>query len=178
MHQQSATDFRPEQIDSSAFIAPTATVVGDVTLHDQASVWFSAVIRGGTERIVVGARTNVQDGCVLHADPGFPCLIGSGVTVGHRAIVHGATVHDDVLIGIGAILLNGAIIESECVIGAGAVVPEGTHIPARSLVLGLPGKVVRPVTDAQCQLIRLSAESYLQKSRAFKQALESPNPVR
>src|SRR5574341_517314 len=150
MHQQSATDFRPEQIDSSAFIAPTATVVGDVTLHDQASVWFSAVIRGGTERIVVGART----------------------------IVHGATVHDDVLIGIGAILLNGAIIESECVIGAGAVVPEGTHIPARSLVLGLPGKVVRPVTDAQCQLIRLSAESYLQKSRAFKQALESPNPVR
>jgi carbonic anhydrase/acetyltransferase-like protein (isoleucine patch superfamily) len=168
-----ATRFRPEQIDPSAFIAPNATILGDVTIERLASVWCGAVIRGDTERISLGERTNVQDGCILHADPGCPCTIGRGVTVGHRAIVHGATVHDDVIIGMGAILLSGVTIESDCIIGAGSVIPEGRRIPAGSLVLGVPGTVVRQVGEEHRQMIRLSAEDYERKAQAFKDSLSN-----
>lgn len=167
MSTQIATQFRPEQVASDVFIAPTATVVGDVTIEMMTSIWFGAVIRGDTERIVLGTRSNVQDGCILHADPGFPCVIGSGVTIGHRAIVHGAAVHDNSLIGMGAIVLNGAVIESNCIVGAGAVIPEGAHIPAGSVVLGIPGKVARSISEPQRQLIVLSAEDYVRKAQAF-----------
>lgn len=171
MEERLAIQHRPDQIDPDVFIAPNAVVLGDVTLKRLASVWYGVVIRGETERIVVGERSNVQDGCVLHADPGFPCIIGRGVTVGHRAVVHGATIHDDVIVGMGAIVLNGAVIETGCVIGAGAVVLEGAHVPAGSLVLGNPGKVAREVSQQQRQLIHLSAESYVQKGQAYKAVL-------
>src|SRR5580693_4230045 len=112
------TTFRPEQIHPTVFLAPGSVVVGDVTIGEQSSVWFQAVIRGDTEAIRIGRRSNVQDGAVLHADPGFPCSLGDGVTVGHRAIVHGATVADNVTIGMGAIVLNGAKIGADSIVGA------------------------------------------------------------
>ena len=140
------TQFRPEQVAASAFIAPGAVVVGDVTLEAQSSVWFTAVLRGDTAPIRVGKGSNVQDGSVLHADPGFPCTLGDGVTVGHRAIVHGATVGNNSLVGMGAIVLTGAVIGENCLIGAGALVTEGMQVPDGSVVLGLPGKIRRALT--------------------------------
>ena len=129
------------------FIHPDAIVLGDVLLGRDASVWPTAVIRADTDRVTVGDESNVQDGSVIHADPGFPCTIGSRVTIGHSAVVHGATVEDECLIGMGSIVMNGARIGTGSVIGAGAVVPEGMQVPPGSLVLGVPGKVIRQVDD-------------------------------
>ena len=129
------------------FIHPDAIVLGDVFLGRDTSVWPAAVIRGDTEKISVGDESNVQDGSVIHADPGFPCIIGARVTVGHRAVVHGATVEDECLIGMGSIVMNGAYIGTGSVIGAGAVIPEGMKVPPHSLVLGIPGKIIRQVDD-------------------------------
>jgi carbonic anhydrase/acetyltransferase-like protein (isoleucine patch superfamily) len=132
------------RIHPQAFIAPGAYVVGEVEVGEGASIWFAAVVRGDLERVVIGPGSNIQDGAVLHADPGFPCLIGPSVTVGHRAIVHGAVVEEGALIGMGAIVLNGARIGKNAVVGAGAVVTAGTEVPEGMLALGVPAQVVRP----------------------------------
>jgi carbonic anhydrase/acetyltransferase-like protein (isoleucine patch superfamily) len=144
-------------VDQSAFIAAGAVVVGNVTIGERSSVWFNAVLRGDTEALVIGKRTNIQDGCILHADPGYPCAIGNGVTVGHGAIVHGAIIEDDVLVGMRAVVMNGARIGRGSIVATGAVVTEGTQVPPGSLVLGMPAKVVRQVTDtAPCSTSRNS----------------------
>jgi carbonic anhydrase/acetyltransferase-like protein (isoleucine patch superfamily) len=163
------TRFRSELVQTSVYIAPGATVVGDVTLAENASVWFGAVLRGDTDQILIGERSNIQDGAVLHADLGYPCTIGAGVTVGHRAIVHGATVGDNTTVGMGAIILNGAIIGENSIIGAAALVTEGSVIPPGSLVVGIPGKVKRPLTEEEIERNRRSAEHYVENARAFRE---------
>ena len=152
---------RVPQIDPTAWVAASATVAGDVVLGAESSLWYGAVVRADTEAIRIGAGSNIQDGSVLHADPGFPCTLGAGVVVGHRAVVHGCTVEDDVLIGIGAIVMNGAVIGSGSLIGAGALIPEGVQIPPRSLVLGQPGRVRRAMSDEDVDRIRRNAAHYL-----------------
>ncbi len=159
--------FRSELVDPSAFIAPGAVVVGDVTIGPQSSVWFQAVLRGDCEAIRIGSRSNVQDGAVLHADPGLPCIIGDGVTIGHQAIVHGATVGDNVVVGMGSIVLNGAKIGRDSIIAAGAVVTEGADIPPGSLVMGLPGKVRRAVTPEEIEHNRYAAEHYMENAKRY-----------
>ncbi len=149
------------RIDPSAFVHPRAFVCGDATLGPRVSVWPFAVVRGDTAPIVIGADSNVQDGAVLHVDHGLPCRIGDRVGIGHRAIVHGATVADDCLIAMGAVLLNGVTVGSGSIIGAGAVCTEGFVVPPNSLVLGVPGRVVRQTTDEERSRIRATVESYL-----------------
>ena len=158
-------------IDPTAFIHPLAFVCGDASLGARASVWPFAVVRADSDRITIGDDTNVQDGAVLHADPGVPCTLGARVTVGHRAIVHGATVEDDCLIGMGAIVLNGARIGSGSIVGAGAVVREGMDVPAGSLVLGVPGRVVRPTTEADRSAIARGAAAYVRLQHAHASGL-------
>ncbi|MCQ1538399.1 gamma carbonic anhydrase family protein [Methanocalculus taiwanensis] len=153
-----------------AFIAGNATVVGDAELGEDVSVWFSAVIRADRVRIVVGDRSNIQDNAVLHGSPGYPTTIGSGVSVGHGAILHGCTVLDDVLIGMGAIVMNGAVIGSGSIIGAGAVVTEGKVIPENSIVLGVPGKVISETTEEQRESIRRNASVYVDLARGQRDA--------
>ncbi len=159
----------PELIDPSAYIAPSAEIVGPVTIGAESSVWFGAIVRGDTDRIVIGRRTNLQDGSIVHVDAGSPALIGDGVTVAHRAVVHGSIVDDDVLIGIGAIVLSGARIGRESIIGAGALVTGGTVVPPRSMVLGLPGRVVRQVTDEELETVRKTAQRYVEYSRQYRE---------
>jgi carbonic anhydrase/acetyltransferase-like protein (isoleucine patch superfamily) len=159
----------PELIDDSAFIAPGAVILGDVRIGAQSSVWYTAVLRGDTDTISIGPRTNVQDGAVIHVDAGMPCTIGAGVTIGHRAVVHGALVEDDVLIGIGAIVLSGARISHDCIIGAGSLVTGHSVIPPRSMVLGVPGRVVRQLTDDEVQSIRMAAQHYVEYGARYKQ---------
>src|SRR4028118_805218 len=141
-------DKRPEVADSS-FVAPGAFVIGAVYLGEQSSVWYGAVLRGDTEPIRIGARTNVQEGCVLHADPGYPAVVGEGCVVGHNAVVHGCEVGDGCLIGMGATILNGAKIGAGSIVAAGAVVPENREFPPRSLIVGLPAKRAGGVTEDQ-----------------------------
>jgi carbonic anhydrase/acetyltransferase-like protein (isoleucine patch superfamily) len=148
-------------IDPSAFIHPLAVVLGDVTLGARVSVWPTAVVRGDSDVIAIGAESNVQDGAVLHTDPGLPMRIGARVAIGHRAIVHGATVEDDVLIGMGAILLNGCHIGRGSLVAAGAVVREGVHVAPDSLVVGVPGRVVRETTDAERARIARTVAAYV-----------------
>ena len=164
------TQHRPEQVHQAAFIAPGAVVVGDVTIGAEASVWFGAVIRGDIESVRIGERTNIQDGCILHADPGFACDVGRGVTVGHAAIVHGATIGDNVTIGMRAVVLNGARIGENSLVGAGALVTEGVEIPPGSLVLGMPGKVVRPLRADEIEHNARSAAHYVAAAKAFAMA--------
>ena len=148
-------------IHPTAFIHELATVLGDVTLGERVSVWPTAVLRGDTSSIVVGAESNVQDGTIIHVDWNVPATIGARVAIGHRAIVHGATIEDDCLIGMGAILLNGVHVGCGSIVGAGAVCPEGMVIPPRSLVLGVPGRVVRETTPAERERIAHTVASYL-----------------
>jgi carbonic anhydrase/acetyltransferase-like protein (isoleucine patch superfamily) len=163
------TRFRPEQVDPTAFLAPGVVVVGDVTIGAESSVWFGSVIRGDAEAIRIGRRTNVQDLCVLHADEGFPCALGDNVTVGHAAIVHGATIEDDVLIGMRAVVMNGARIGRGSLIAVGALVTEGVVIPPGSLVMGLPGQVVREVNDRDRERIRHAAEHYVEAAKRYRE---------
>ena len=165
--RQYDTQFHPEKLAASVYLSPTATVIGDVQVGEHSSVWFGAIVRGDTEAIRIGASTNIQDACVLHADPGFPCLIGDRVTVGHAAIVHGARVEDDVMIGMRAVILNGARIGTGSIIGAGAVVAEGMTIEPNSLVFGVPGKRVRETTEEQRTWIRRAAEHYVDAAQAY-----------
>lgn len=153
---------RVPTLHPTAWVAPSADVLGDVRLGAEVSVWYGAVLRGDTESIRVGAASNIQDGSVLHADPGHPCELGAGVVVGHRAVLHGCRVEDEVLVGIGAIVMNGAVIGTGSLVGAGALVPEGVTIPPRSLVLGAPGRVRRETSDDEVERIRRNAEHYRQ----------------
>lgn len=155
------------KIAKSAFVASNATIIGDVHVGEEASIWFGVIIRGDTDEIRVGARSNIQDGTVMHADPGFPCIVGKEVTVGHRAILHGARIHDRVLVGMGATVMNGAVVESDTMIGANALVREGQHIPSRSLVLGIPAKVVRQLTDPEVAMLRMSAAHYVESGQEY-----------
>lgn len=149
------------RVDRAAFVHPDAHLYGDVTLAARASVWPTAVLRGDTAPIVVGEESNVQDGTIVHVDAGVPCTIGARVAIGHRAIVHGATIEDDTLIAMGAIVLNHARIGAGSIIGAGALCTEGMIVPPGSLVVGVPGRVIRAVTDAERARIRKTVASYL-----------------
>jgi carbonic anhydrase/acetyltransferase-like protein (isoleucine patch superfamily) len=157
--------------DAEYWIAPNAVVAGDVVLERDVSIWFGAVLRGDTDRITVGEGSNVQDNSVLHADPGEPLTIGRGVTVGHMAMLHGCTIGDGSLIGIGAVVLGRARVGRNCLIGAHALITEGKEIPDGSLVLGQPGKVARALTEDQIAALRLSAEHYVQNGRRFRAGL-------
>lgn len=156
------------------FIHPTAVVVGDVHLGARVSVWATAVIRGDTDRITIGDDSNVQDGTVIHADAGVPTTIGNRVAIGHRAIVHGSTIEDDCLIGMGSILLNGVHVGSGSIIGAGAVCTEGMQIPKNSLVLGVPGRRVRDTTDAERERIRMTVAAYVELQDRHRSGLIKP----
>jgi carbonic anhydrase/acetyltransferase-like protein (isoleucine patch superfamily) len=155
-------------IDPTAFVHADALVLGDVTLGARVSVWPTAVIRGDTGRIVIGDESNVQDGTVIHVDHGVPTTVGRRVAIGHRAIVHGSTVDDDCLIGMGAILLNGVSIGSGSIVGAGAVCREGLRVPPNSLVLGVPGRIVRETTAAERDRIARTVQSYLELQQAHR----------
>lgn len=152
---------RVPRVAASAWVAPSADLVGAVELRDDSSVWYTAVLRADYDPIVLGSRSNLQDGVVVHTDVGRPVTIGSGVSVGHRAVLHGCTVGDDCLIGMGSIILNGAVIGEGSLIAAGAVVQEGAVIPPRSLVAGVPGKVRRELADQDVARIRLNADVYV-----------------
>ncbi len=153
------------------WVAPTATLIGDVRLDEDASVWFGAVLRGDNEPLSIGARSNVQDGCVFHTDMGFPLTVGSDCTIGHKAILHGCTIKDNTLVGMGATVLNGAVIGSNCIIGANALIGEGKEIPDNSLVVGVPGKVIRTLPEEAADTIRKSAEGYVRNWRRYKAGL-------
>ena len=165
------TDF--DLIDSSVFIAPNATVLGEVVVGEGVSIWFGAVMRGDTERIEIGPRSNVQDQCVLHCDPGKPCVIGADVTIGHAAVIHGATIEDGALIGIGAIILNGARIGQGAIIGAGALVTENTEIPAGMLAVGSPAKPIKPVNEILAKRCRDNAAHYVKLGQQYKSQYEA-----
>ena len=155
------------QIAPDAYLAPNATIIGDVTIGSEASIWFGAVLRGDDEAIVIGARSNVQDNAVVHADIGFPTIVGEDVTIGHGAIVHGARVGDGALIGMGSTLLNGASIGAESVVGANALVSEGKSFPARSLILGVPGKLARELDTDAAAHGRIGAEHYVARGKRY-----------
>ena len=150
-----------------AWAAAAADLIGDVRLGAGASVWFGAVLRGDNTPLILGDETNFQDGSIGHSDADFPLTIGARVTVGHQAILHGCTVHDDCLIGMGARLLNGAVVEPECIVGAGALITEGKRFERGSLVVGSPARVVRQVTEAEKQLLRASAAHYVEKAKRY-----------
>jgi carbonic anhydrase/acetyltransferase-like protein (isoleucine patch superfamily) len=154
--------------DPTAYVAANATLVGAVTIGAEASVWYTTVLRGDGAPITIGARSNLQDGTVVHTDPGHPVTLGAGVSVGHRAVLHGCTIEDDVLVGMGSIVMNGAVVGTGSIIGAGALVPEGYVVPPRSLVLGMPGKVRRETTDDELVGIELNAAVYLELASAHR----------
>lgn len=157
-------------VADDTFIAANATLIGAVVIEAGASVWFGAVLRADGDSITVGAGSNVQDCCVIHADPGLPVRIGQGVTLGHRAIVHGATVADNVIIGMGAVVLNGADIGEWSIIAAGAIVREGQIVPTGSLIAGVPGKVIRQIDDEAREHIRRNAQTYVTVATAYRHA--------
>ena len=165
---------RVPAVDPSAFVAPNAVVVGAVTVAARAGIWYGAVLRGDAETIAVGADTNIQDNCTLHADPGFPLVLGERISVGHNAVLHGCTVEDDVLVGMGATVLNGARIGSGSLIAAGAVVTQGTEVPPGSLVAGVPAKVRRPLTEEERAGIKANAEGYLLLAEAHRGITADP----
>ena len=153
------------------WVAPDATLIGDVRLEDEASVWFGAVLRGDNEPITIGARSNVQDLSVVHTDPGFPVEVGADCTIGHRAILHGCIVRDNSLVGMGAIVLNGAVVGRNCVIGAGALLAEGKEIPDNSLVVGAPGRVIRSIDSDAAAMLTLAAARYVANWKRFSAEL-------
>ena len=161
------------QLGEGAWAAPSADLVGDVRLGARASVWFGAVLRGDNTPLMLGEETNFQDGSVGHSDADFPLTIGARVTVGHQAILHGCTVADDCLIGMGARILNGAVIESESIVGAGALVTEGKRFERGSLIVGAPARVVRQVTDEERRMLRESAEHYAEKASRYAAELRA-----
>jgi len=161
--------------DSDYWVAPGAVLIGEVVLKKNASVWFSAVLRGDNEAIEIGENSNVQDGAILHTDLGHPLTVGRGVTIGHRAVLHGCTVGEGSLIGIGAIVLNGARIGRNCLVGAGALVTEGKSIPDGSLVIGAPGRVARPLTEAEVAGLKASAAHYVANWKRYVGGLR-PHP--
>lgn len=164
-------NFEP-QLGEAAWVAPSADLIGDVRLGARASVWFGAVLRGDNTPLMLGDDTNFQDGAVGHSDPGIPLTIGARVTVGHQAILHGCTIADDCLIGMGARILNGAVIEIECIVGAGALITEGKRFEQGSLIVGVPARVARHITDEERRLLRASAAHYADKARRYAAELQ------
>ncbi|MDP2812016.1 MAG: gamma carbonic anhydrase family protein [Rhodocyclaceae bacterium] len=164
-------DRRPS-LGREVWIAPNATIIGDVRLGDSASVWWNAVLRGDNDTISIGANSNIQDGSVLHADEGVPLTVGANVTVGHLAMLHGCTIGDESLIGIKSVILNKAVIGRHCIIGANSLIPEGKVIPERSLVMGSPGKVVRQLTDDEVARLRDAAQGYVANALRYRAALK------
>ena len=162
---------RPE-VDANAYVHEQATLIGRVTLEAGASVWPQAVLRGDNDPITIGSGSNVQDGAVLHTDPGFPLEVGADVTIGHQAMLHGCSIGDNSLIGIQAVVLNGARIGKNCLIGAGALVTEGKEFPDNSLILGSPAKVVRQLDDDAIKALRANAQSYIGKAREYPAKLK------
>lgn len=160
-------DGRRPLVPASAWIAPSAELIGDVRLGEGASVWFGAVIRADNTPIIIGAGSNVQDGAVLHSDPGSPCKVGNGVTIGHRAILHGCTIADDCLIGMGTTIMNDVVVLGGCVVGANALLTEGKVFERRSLIVGTPAKVIRPTDDKELERIRASATIYRVKAGVY-----------
>jgi carbonic anhydrase/acetyltransferase-like protein (isoleucine patch superfamily) len=165
-------DVHTPQIADSAWVADSAQVMGEVEMAADSSVWFCSVLRGDSAKITIGEGTNVQDGSVLHADVGMPLTLGKHVTVGHMVQLHGCTVGDESLIGIGAIVLNGAKIGKNCLVGAGSLVTEGKEFPDGSMILGSPAKVVRQLTPEQMEGLRRSAQHYVENARRFKAGLK------
>ncbi|UUP19593.1 gamma carbonic anhydrase family protein [Nitratireductor thuwali] len=164
-------DDRSPELPDTAWVAPDATVIGDVRIGRHVGIWFGSVLRGDNEPIIIGAGTNVQEHTVMHTDMGFPLTIGEGCTIGHRAMLHGCILGDNVLIGMGAIVLNGARIASNCLVGAGALVTEGKSFPERSLIMGSPAKAVRELDDAAVEALRASALHYVENARRFRKGL-------
>ena len=158
-------------LGDGAWAAPSADLIGDVRLGDHCSVWFGAVIRADNTPIILGPETNFQDGAIGHSDPGAPLTLGARVTVGHQAILHGCTVGDEALIGMGARILNGAVIGSQCIIGAGALVTEGKSFEPRSLIVGSPARAVRQISKEQVALLRMSAAHYAEKAGRYAEGL-------
>ena len=167
-----ALDDKTPDLAEDAWVADNASVIGNVVMHEGSSVWFGAVVRGDNETIVIGKRSNVQDGAVLHSDPGSPLNIGEGITIGHQAMVHGCTIGDNTLIGIGATILNGAKIGNNCIIGAHALITEGKVIPDGSMVMGAPGKVVKELGPQHIIMLKGGAEVYVQNVKRFKAGLK------
>ncbi|RLJ64582.1 gamma carbonic anhydrase family protein [Sulfurisoma sediminicola] len=167
---------RSPRIDPGAWIAPNATVIGDVSLAAGASIWWNAVLRGDNDPIVIGENSNIQDGSVLHTDEGVPLTLGRDITVGHMVMLHGCTVGDGSLIGIGSIVLNRAVIGRHCLIGANSLIPEGKVIPERSLVMGSPGKVVRELSDEEVARLLHGAAHYVDNARRYRKELEEIAP--
>ena len=166
-------DVTPVFPDSGAYwVAPNAQLMGAIVLKEDASVWFNAVLRGDNEPITIGENSNVQDGAVMHTDIGYPLTLGTNVTIGHQAMLHGCTVGDNSLIGIGATILNGAKIGRNCLIGAHALVGEGKEIPDNSMVLGMPGKVVRELGEDNEKMMIASATIYVENWKRFKETLK------
>ncbi|MCF8199123.1 MAG: gamma carbonic anhydrase family protein [Sulfuritalea sp.] len=163
---------RQPTLGQDVWIAPNATVIGDVRLGDNASVWWNSVLRGDSDTITIGANTNIQDSCVLHVDEGVPLTVGANVTVGHMVMLHGCTIGDESLIGIKSVILNKAVIGRHCIIGANSLVPEGKVIPERSLVMGSPGKVVRQLSDEEVARLRDAAKGYVANSRRYRAELQ------
>lgn len=155
------------QADPSAWAAPSADLIGDVRLGARASIWFGAVVRADNTPIIIGAFSNVQDGATCHSDPGFPLTIGERVTIGHQVILHGCTIGNDCLIGMGARILNGAVIEPQCLVGAGALITEGKRFQSGSLILGAPARRVRQLTDNEKHALRASATHYAEKADRY-----------
>jgi carbonic anhydrase/acetyltransferase-like protein (isoleucine patch superfamily) len=161
------------QVAESAWVAPGAFLIGDVHLGEEVSVWYGAVLRGDTEPIRIGDRTNIQDGCILHADPGYPAIVGQGCVVGHNAVVHGCEVGNNCLIGMGATILNGSKIGDGSIVAAGAVVPEGRELPPRSLIVGVPAKRAGDVTNEQAADIERGASEYVERAAAHRTSLKA-----
>ncbi|MBI5861123.1 MAG: gamma carbonic anhydrase family protein [Rhodocyclales bacterium] len=166
----SLSDRRPV-IGQNTWVAPNATIIGDVRLGDNASIWWNAVLRGDNDPISIGAHSNIQDGSVLHTDEGVPLTVGANVTVGHLVMLHGCTIGDGSLIGIKSVILNHAVIGENCLIGANSLIPEGRVIPPRSLVMGSPGKVVRELTDEEVARLLYSAQHYVANARRYREQL-------
>jgi len=165
-------DDKVPQLAETSWVAPSATVIGDVILEDEVSIWWGATLRAEEECIRIGAGSNVQDNAVLHVDPGFPLTLGTGVTIGHLVMLHGCTIGDGTLVGIGATVLNGARIGRNCLIGAHTLIAEGKVIPDRSVVLGMPGKIVREVTDQDLERLSMPAAIYRQRARQYAKGLK------
>jgi carbonic anhydrase/acetyltransferase-like protein (isoleucine patch superfamily) len=160
---------RKPLLGRDAWIAPNATVIGDVHLGDEASIWWNAVLRADNDTIAIGAGSNIQDGSVLHVDDGVPLTLGANVTVGHMVMLHGCTIGEQSLIGIKSVILNRAVIGRHCIIGANSLIPEGKVIPERSLVMGSPGKVVRELTDEEVARLLLAAQGYVTNARRYRE---------
>lgn len=167
-----ALDNVAPRIAESAWVADSAEVIGNVELAHDSSVWFGSILRGDNETLTIGRGSNVQDGSVLHSDPGFPCVVGDNVTVGHKVMLHGCTIGDGTLVGMGAVVLNGARIGRNCIVGAGALVTEGKEFPDGSMILGAPAKVARALTQEQIEGLKRPAQHYVDNARRYRAGLK------